>query len=127
MTLCAPDVYGLEPVNITWNVVRGDTASLRIDFFEDDETTYQDISGWDISATAYNPKTSAFQELDVTVESGYIIVTADSDITSTWGTGIRARVNELSFDVEVILDDNSVWTPVRGFISVIGDVTGGSL
>lgn len=127
MTLCSPDVYGLEPVNITWNVVRGDTASLRIDFFEDDEATYHDISGWDFTATAYNPKTKSFQELDVTVETGYVVLTADSDITANWGTGIRTRVNELSFDLEVVLDDNSVWTPVRGFISVIGDVTGGSL
>ena len=127
MTLCAPDVYGLEPVNITWNVVRGDTASLRIDFLEDDEQTTYNITGWDITATVYNPKTEGFQELDVTKEDGYVIVTAEADVTGTWGTGIRARVNELSFDVEVVLDDNSVWTPVRGFISVIGDVTGGSL
>jgi hypothetical protein len=127
MTLCAPDVYGQEPVNITWNVVRGDTANLRIDFFEEDEQTHQDTTGWSFVSNAYNPKTQTFQELSVTANSGYVIITAESDITDDWGSGIRTRVNELSFDLEVTLDDNSIWTPVRGYISVIGDVTGGTL
>ena len=127
MSICAPDVLGLEPVNVTWNIVRGDTASIRIDFLEEDESTAIDISDWEIVASAYDPKTSFFDELEVVVNSGHIIVTAPAEITGTWGTGIRSRVNELSFDVEITLDDDSVWTAVRGFISVIGDVTGGSL
>ena len=127
MSICAPDVLGVEPVNVTWNLVRGDTASIRIDFLQEDETTAIDISGWEIIASAYDPRTTFTDELEVTVNSGHIIVTAPAEITENWGTGIRARVNELSFDVEVTLDDDSIWTAVRGFISVIGDVTGGSL
>lgn len=125
--LCAEDVFGLEPVKLKWNIVRGDTATLRIDFFEEDESTHYDISNWEITATAYDPKAETFDDLIVTVNDGWIVVTAESDITSFWGAGIKSRVNELSFDVEVILDDNTTWTPVRGFISVIGDVTGGNL
>lgn len=127
MTICAPDVLGQEPINITWNVVRGDTASIRIDFLEENETTAIDISDWEIVSSAYDPRTTFFDELEVAVYSGYIIVTAPAEITENWGTGIRARVNELSFDVEVTLEDETIWTAVRGFISVIGDVTGGSL
>jgi len=127
MTICAPDILGVEPVNVTWNIVRGDTATIRIDFLQEDETTAIDISGWEIIASAYDPRTTFTDELEVTVNSGYIIVTAPAEITENWGTGIRARVNELSFDVEIILDDGNVWTAVRGFISVIGDVTGGTL
>lgn len=127
MTLCAPDVIGLEPVNIMWNIVRGDTANLRIDFFEKDESTHYDISGWQIESSVYDPKTNIFDDLVVTKNNGWIVLTADADATRLWGTGVRQRVNELSFDVEVILDDGSTWTPVRGFISVIGDVTGGVL
>ena len=125
--LCAEDVFGLEPVKLKWNIVRGDTATLRIDFFEEDEETHYDISNWSITATAYDPKAETFDDLIVTVNDGWIVVTAESDITSFWGAGIKSRVNELSFDVEVILDDNTTWTPVRGFISVMGDVTGGNL
>jgi len=75
----------------------------------------------------FDPRTTLFDELDVAVNSGHIIVTAPSDLTQNWGTGIRSRINELSFDVEVTLDDGSVWTPVRGFIYLIGDVSGGTL
>lgn len=125
--LCAEDVFGLEPVKLKWNIVRGDTSTLRIDFFEEDEATHYNISNWEITATAYDPKAETFDDLIVTVNDGWIVITAESDITSFWGSGIKSRVNELSFDVEVILDDNTTWTPVRGFISVIGDVTGGSL
>jgi len=127
MSLCAEDVLGVEPINVKWNVVRGDTATLRIDFFEQDEETRHDISGWRFESTAYDPRTNNFSEMDVTVNDGWVIITADEGVTSQWGTGIQSRVTELSFDLEVTLDDNTVWTAVRGFISVIGDVTGGTL
>lgn len=127
MTLCAPDVIGSSPVNIKWNVVRGDTATLRIDFLEDDEVTAIDISGWDIEANAYDSKASLSYALDITVNNGWIVVTAESDVTVNWGTGIRYRVNELNFDVQVTLADDTVWTPVIGVISVIADVTGANL
>ena len=127
MTLCAPDIIGSSPVNIKWNVVRGDTATLRVDFLEDDEVTAIDISEWDIEATAYDSKANLSYALDITVNNGWIVVTAESDITENWGTGIRYRVNELNFDVQVTLADDTVWTPVIGVISVIADVTGANL
>lgn len=127
MTLCAPDIIGSSPVNIKWNVVRGDTATLRVDFLEDDEVTAIDISGWDIGATAYDSKANLSYALDITVNNGWIVVTAESDVTENWGTGIRYRVNELNFDIQVTLADDTVWTPVIGVISVIADVTGANL
>lgn len=127
MSLCAEDVYGVEPVSIKWNVVRGDTATLRIDFFEEDEENRIDISGWRVESTVFNPQNNEFIELDVTVNDGWIVVTAEENVTALWGSGMSQRVNELSFDIEVILEDNSTWTPVRGFVSVISDVTGGTL
>jgi hypothetical protein len=127
MTLCAPDVIGSSPVNIKWNVVRGDTATLRVDFLEDDEVTAIDISGWTIEATAYDSKAGLSYELDITTNSGWIVISADSDVTENWGTGIKYRVNELNFDVQVTLEDSTVWTPVIGVISVIADVTGAGL
>ena len=127
MTLCVEDIIGSEPINVKWNVVRGDTASLRIDFLQEDEVTAHDISGWSLVASAYDPKTTFIDELDITVNEGWIVFPAPAELTENWGTGIRSRVNELSFDVEIILEDGTVWTAVRGFISVIGDVTGGAL
>jgi hypothetical protein len=127
MTLCARDILGANPVNIQWNVVRGDTATLRIDFLEDDEITFLDISGWVIEATAYESKTKISYDLGITINDGWIVVTADSDDTRRWGEGTRYRVNELNFDVEVTLPDLAVWTPVIGVVSLIADVTGSSL
>jgi hypothetical protein len=36
-------------------------------------------------------------------------------------------VTELAFDLQVTIDGATVWTPVIGTITVLGDVTGGSL
>jgi hypothetical protein len=127
MTLCAEDVLGSSPVNVKWNIVRGDTATLRIDFLEDDETTPYDISSWVIESTVYNPKTGARNDLEITKNSGWIVVAARADITAQWGDGFRYRVNELNFDVEVTLADGTVWTPVVGFVSLISDVSGARL
>jgi hypothetical protein len=127
MTLCAEDVIGSTPVNVKWNIVRGDTATLRIDFLEDDETTAYNISSWAIESTVYNPKTGARNDLEITKNNGWIVLTARSDLTAQWGDGFRYRVNELNFDVEVTLTDGTVWTPVVGVISLISDVSGARL
>ena len=54
--MCAPSVekHGATPANIQWTVVRGDDATLKVEFFEDDETTYFDTSDWTFTATAYD-------------------------------------------------------------------------
>jgi len=150
MTLCAADILGANPVNVQWNVVRGDTATLRIDFLQDDEVTYVDVSNWAVDATAYDSKTQTSYELAVSFIDEFIVILADSktqtsyelavsfidefivilaepNVTAQWGTGTKYRINELNFDVEVTLPDGSIWTPVIGTISVISDVTGGAL
>jgi hypothetical protein len=60
------------------------------------------------------------------------VITAECDITQRWGTGYKSIVAELSFDLSVQIGNNlanpTIWTPVIGTISVLGDVTpGGSL
>ena len=127
MTLCAEDVLGSTPVNIEWNIVRGDTATLRVDFLQDDEVTAYDITTWGIECTVYNPKNGANNDLDITKNDGWIVVTARADLTAQWGDGIRYRANELNFDIEVTLNDGTVWTPVIGVISLIADVSGARL
>lgn len=127
MTICKPEIFGADPINIFWKVVRGDTASFKVQFLEPDEKTPIDISNWSFEATAFNPKNQYFDELEVTIENGYVIVTANADLTQFWGTGISSRVAELSFDLEVTAGVDTVWTPIIGTISVFGDVTGGRL
>ena len=120
-------VLGIEPVSIRWNIVRGDTSSIRVQFLEADEVTSVDTSEWIFEASAYNPKDSVFDDLDVQVDGNELVITAFSDLTEYWGRGIDRTVAELSFDLQVVLDRNTVWTPIVGNITVIGDVTGGRL
>lgn len=124
MTMCGPEVFGADPVSIKWNIVRGDTSPLRIEFLEDNETTYFDTSDWTFKATAYDPKTDILDELEVTPEDGYVDILAPSSLTELWGTSYKSIVAELVFDLQVVINDETVWTPVIGTISVIGDVTG---
>lgn len=123
---CSPEIFGANPANLKWQVVRGDTSSLRIEFFENDEVTAFDTSDWEFAATTYDFRGDVLDELEVSSGNGYVDITAPADITSLWGSGYTATVAELAFDLQVTIDD-MIWTPVIGTISVLGDVTGGSL
>jgi hypothetical protein len=127
MTSCAPEVFGADPANIKWQVVRGDTSILRIEFLENDEVSSYDTSGWSYLASAYDAKGDVIDELEVESADNYVDIIANSDITQYWGTGYGSTVAELAFDLQVTIDEDTVWTPVIGIISVLGDVTGGSL
>jgi hypothetical protein len=127
MTLCSPEIFGADPANITWQVVRGDTATIRVEFLDDDEVTYYDTTGWRYAATTYDFRGDVLDELTVTSYAGYVDIVAPSDITEFWGVGFRSTVTELAFDLQVTIDSDTVWTPVIGTIRVLADVTSGSL
>ena len=124
MTMCGPEIFGADPVKIKWNVVRGDSASLKVEFLDNDETTYFDNSTWTYAASAYDPKGDIIDELEVVPGNGYVEIKASPDVTAYWGTGYGSQIAELTFDLEVTIGD-TVWSPVIGTIKVIGDVSGG--
>lgn len=123
---CSPEIFGANPANLKWQVVRGDTSSLRVEFFENDEVTPFNTSDWEYAATTYDFRGDVLDELEVSAGNGYVDITAPADITSLWGSGYTSTVAELAFDLQVTIDD-MIWTPVIGTITVLGDVTGGSL
>lgn len=130
VNFCGPEIFGADPVSLQWRVVRGDTATLKIEFFENDETTYYDTDGWTYKATAYDQSGDVLDSLECTPSSGYVTVTAKSSITENWGTSFLSTVAELPFDLQIkIPDDGGItWTPVIGTIYVLGDVSpGGTL
>ena len=131
MTLCAPEIFGADPARIKWNIVRGDTSPLRVEFLEDDEATYFDTSDWTFEATTYDPQSDFLDSLEVSRGTGYVDIMAPASITELWGTGFKSVVTELTFDLQVTIDvpninmdGPTVWTPLIGTISVIGDITG---
>ena len=133
--MCSPTIekYGASPANIQWTVVRGDSATLKIEFFEDNETTYWDTDGWTFLSTSYDPAGDVLDELDVTEESGYVTISVPAETTLNWGSQYKTVVSELPFDLQVTIPGGSgeqdvVWTPVVGTICVLGNVSpGGSL
>lgn len=126
MATHGPEVFGADPAQIKWNIVRGDTSPLRVEFLHDDEVTYFDTSDWTYKSTSYDPQSDVLDVLEVTAGEGYVDIMAPASITELWGTGYKSVVTELTFDLQVTID-NTIWTPVIGTISVFGDVTGGSL
>lgn len=127
MSTCAPQIFGADPAVIKWNVVRGDTALLLVEFLEDDEETFRDTSDWSFTATAHDPIANTTDELEIEEGEGYITIIAPAFITEGWGVGSNLRVAELKFDLEVLTEDDITWTPIIGTISVMGDITGGNL
>lgn len=123
---------GYNPANVQWTVVRGDTAILKVDFLDADETTHFDTDGWTYRATAYDPSGDFLDSLSVSsTEGGSVTITAGPSVTRNWGAGFKTIVAELPFDLQVKMSTMSgsvTWTPVVGTIRVLGDVTvGGSL
>ena len=125
---------GANPISIKWNVVRGDTATLDIDFLQANETTAYNTSAWTYKATAYDVSGDVLDELITTATSGSVIITAPASQTLNWGGSYKNVVAELPFDLQVIIEagsgagEDTVWTPIVGTIVVIGDVSpGGSL
>lgn len=121
-----PESFGTTPINYKWTVVRGDSASLKIYFLENDEKTIFDTSSWSFSSTVYDAIGDVADELEVIVNEGYIEIIAASDITANWGIGYRGTINELVFDLQVEFDD-TVWTPIIGTIELRADITGSGL
>ena len=131
---CSPQIqkYGADPANVQWKVVRGDTASLEVEFLEVDETTPFDTDGWTYKATSYDATGSVLDDLPVTATTGVAMITVDPCITEKWGTAYKTVVAELPFDLQITIPaasgEPTVWTPVIGTICVLGDITpGGSL
>ena len=136
--MCTPttEKLGATPANIQWNVVRGDTATLKVEFFEDDEVTPYETTAWTFVATSYDPVADALDLLTVeSYEDGVIYIIAKANTTKNWGLGkYKPVVSELRFDLQATIpgdgvsggggDEVTKWTPVVGTICVIGDVSG---
>lgn len=122
---CPPEIQtiGSNPAMINWKVVRGDTSRLRIEFLENNEVDGYDTSDWTYTSTAYDKATGLSHALDVIPQPGYVDIIAQADVTAEWGTARTGQAAELDFDLQVTFDDNTVWTPVIGVISVSADIT----
>jgi hypothetical protein len=86
--MCSPSIekLGASPANIQWTVVRGDTATLKVEFLEDDEVTKYDTTGWTFLATSYDPASDTLDTLTVeSYEEGVVYIIAKPTTTKNWG------------------------------------------
>lgn len=122
---CPPEIQtlGADPAVIDWRVIRGDTATIRVEFLENDEVSSFDTSGWAFASTAYDSITDTYHTLEVSVSPGYVDIIASAELTSEWGSAKTGLVASLDFDLQVTLEDETIWTPVVGTISVSADTT----
>lgn len=124
MTICGPDDLGSSPANIKWNVVRGDSATLRVEFFEEDGATVSNTYGWSVVASTYDYRGDVIDELDTSLGEGYVDIIVTPEVSRLWGVGYRPIAADLGFDLQVTTTDGTVWTPIIGSISVIADISG---
>ena len=123
MTNSYPDFVGADPINLKWKVVRGDTSTMRVEFLNNDEVTLYDTDAWTYASTAYDFKGDAVDSLTVTAGVGYVDILITPEISSGWGLGYNSISAELAFDLQVTIDENTIWTPIIGTIVVLSDVT----
>lgn len=110
---------GNEPPEISWTIVRGDTAKFKV-YVTDDARQPLNISDWNIRMDIERNGTDVFTlfpEADADDEAGEFTVSltaAQSELVET---------NDV-FDIQLSLpQDQIVWTVGKGFFKVIEDIT----
>jgi hypothetical protein len=120
-------LVGLKPPEVSWTVVRGDTAAFRV-YVTDDNKDPLVIEDWTIAMEIKRPNTKPGEftddaELIVELEPIQTEIDGDGEFT----VSIRSDESVLLetgdiFDIE-LSDESRVWTVARGTVIVIEDVT----
>ena len=120
-------LVGLKPPEVSWTVVRGDTAAFRV-YVTDDNKDPLVIEDWTIAMEIKRPNTKPGEftdDAELIVELAPAPTELDGDGEFT--VSIRSDESVLLetgdiFDIE-LSDESRVWTVARGTVIVIEDVT----
>lgn len=120
-------LVGLKPPEVSWTVVRGDTAAFRV-YVTDDNKDPLVIEDWTIAMEIKRPNTKPGEFTD----DAELIVELAPSPTATDGDGeftVSLNANDSTmletgdiFDIE-LSDESRVWTVARGTMVIIEDVT----
>lgn len=120
-------LVGLTPPNVTWTVVRGDTAAFRV-YVTDDNQDPLVINDWTIAMEIKRPNTKPGDftdnaELIVELEPVQTPEDGDGEFT-VFLDSTESYLLETGdiFDIE-LSDASRVWTVARGTMIIIEDVT----
>lgn len=113
---------GAAPPQISWTLVRGDTAAFRV-YVTDEDRNPLTISEWDLAMDIVRESASTSQII-VSITPG---VTADDDdgeftVSLTANQSNLLETNDI-FDIQ-LSDATRTWTVCKGTITVVEDVTG---
>ena len=113
---------GTTPPQISWTVVRGDTAAFRV-YVTDEDRDPLTISSWDIAMDIVREGATS-DTVIVALTPG---ITAD-DEAGEFTVALTANQSDLLetgdiFDIQ-LSDATRTWTVCKGTITVIEDVTG---
>lgn len=111
---------GAAPPEVSWTVVRGDTAAFRV-YVTDENREPLTISEWDISMDVIRPSSS--NALVVSLSPAPSVDDDDGEFTVSLSTGDSESLatNDI-FDIQ-LSDPTRTWTVCKGTITVIEDVT----
>lgn len=111
---------GAAPPEVSWTVVRGDTAAFRV-YVTDENREPLTISEWDISMDVIRPSSS--NALVVSLSPAPSVDDDDGEFTVSLSAGDSESLatNDI-FDIQ-LSDPTRTWTVCKGTITVIEDVT----
>jgi hypothetical protein len=122
---------GNIPPQVTWTVVRGDTASFKV-YVTDDAKLPLDLSGWFIAMDIKRPNNAT--DLGVITDDSTLVfsLTPEQDPDDSDGeftvslTAVQSEELETGdiFDIELsTAQDAQVWTVAQGSMVILEDVT----
>jgi hypothetical protein len=122
---------GNIPPQVTWTVVRGDTASFKV-YVTDDAKQPLDLSGWTIAMDIKRPNNA--DDAGVITDNSTLIfsLTPEQDVDDEPGEFTVSLTAEQSeeletgdiFDIELSTEQDAlVWTVAQGSMIILEDVT----
>lgn len=128
-----PQAIGSAPPQLSWTVVRGDTAAFKV-YVTDDLKVPLNLDDWQISMQIKRPASVTEQTIGVITDNATDILTLSpaqdpDDAAGEFTVSITATESGSLetgdiFDIELSTAQNqNVWTVAQGYVIVIEDVT----
>lgn len=111
---------GAAPPQVSWTVVRGDTAAFRV-YVTDENREPITIDEWTISMDVIRPSSSNALVVSLSPEPSVDDDDGEFTVSLSAGESEDLATNDI-FDIQ-LSDPTRTWTVCKGTITVIEDIT----
>lgn len=111
---------GAAPPQVSWTVVRGDTAAFRV-YVTDENREPITINEWTISMDVIRPSSSNALVVSLSPEPSVDDDDGEFTVSLSAGESEDLATNDI-FDIQ-LSDPTRTWTVCKGTITVIEDIT----